>query len=206
MNQFARTHRFARIAALLAAAAVVVPPTAAANESTHETTSKTDAYSTSSPTNHARGTWTLGPKAYKSLKLGMPKRKALKTGLLRDPEKIGACTWYYLQPSEGAPNPGSGVVIHPRRGVVSIPGTQKMHTPQGIRMGSVGDHAGSRARAIKRRYDRYAVDTTPFPIYTAPTPGNRKAHYVFAMGNDHRVKDMALTLNKNGCGLSNWPY
>lgn len=147
---------------------------------------------------------TLGPDGYKSLQLGMTEEEAVDTGLLTEPQEIGACTWFYLDPSEGAQNPGAGVVVSPTRGVVSIPGTESTQTPEGITMGAVGTETGSTTGQIEDGYDRYAVDKTgPVPLYTAPTPGNSEAHYLFAIGDDDRVKDMALTADDDGeCGLN----
>lgn len=147
---------------------------------------------------------TLGPNGYQTLKLGMSKKEAVATGLITDPEKVGDCTWYYLKPSEGAPNPGNGVVISPTRGVVNILGTDKMHTPEGITMGSVDDDEGSTADEIENSYLKYTVDKTgPVTTYTAPAPGNKEAHYLFALGDGDKVKDMALaTDDDGGCGLS----
>lgn len=147
---------------------------------------------------------TLGPEGYEGLDLGMTEDEALATGLITEPEQIGECTWYYLDPSAGEQNPGSGVVISPTEGVVSIPGTQRMQTPEGITMGSVDNDRGSTTEQIENAYDRYTVDKTgPVPIYTAPTPGNDDAHYIFAIGEDDRVKDMGLTADDDGeCGLN----
>ncbi|UYM04625.1 hypothetical protein [Solicola gregarius] len=189
-----RTTRLVRIAATCLAASVIVPPAVAAAQ-------------TEQPDHRARDKSTIGPKAYKSLHLGMSKKKAVKTGLLRDPEKIGKCTWYYLKASQGAMNPGNGVIVSPKHGLVNLPGTDTMHTPEGIRMGSINDHLGSLAKRIRHAYKRYAYDEISGPpTYIVPTPGNRKAHYSFVIGGDHRVKDLALTLDKNGCGLGGWPY
>ncbi|HVX43391.1 MAG TPA: DUF4232 domain-containing protein [Mycobacteriales bacterium] len=142
---------------------------------------------------------TVGPYGYKGLQLGMSKQEAEQTGLITDPEKIGACTWYYLKPSEGKPNPGDGVVISPTRGVVNIPGTDVTHTPEGISMGSISDHAGSTDAQIAAVYPQRTVDPDqPFTVYDAPAPGNASAHYVLAMGDDHRVKDMSLASNDGG--------
>lgn len=147
---------------------------------------------------------TLGPDGYKSLQLGMSEEEAVDTGLLTDGEKVGACTWFYLDPSEGAQNPGAGVVVSPTHGVVSIPGTESTQTPEDITMGSVGTETGSTTEQIEDSYDRYTVDKTGLlPLYTAPTPGNSEAHYLFAIGDDDRVKDMALTADDDGeCGLN----
>ena len=217
MTSTARSANLIRVAAVVAAASFMVPPAAADDSATNDraadsrslpgrTAGSSPALGSAPSITVERDKWTLGPKRYKGLRLGMPKKKALKTGLLVNPQKIGKCTWYYLDASEGAMNVGNGVVISPKRGVVSIPGTEKMHTPQGIRMGSVGSPTGSFAKKIRRVYKRYAVDKRIFPMYAAPAPGNKAAHYGFAMGDDHRVKDMSLALNKDGCGLSSWPY
>lgn len=146
---------------------------------------------------------TLGPDGYKTLELGMSEQEAVDTGLLADGEEIGACTWYYLDPAEGEQNPGAGVVISPTHGVVSIPGTQSNQTPEGITMGSVSNDEGSTTEQIEEGYDRYTVDKTgPVPLYTAPAPGNSEAHYRYAIGDDDRVKDMALAADDDGeCGL-----
>lgn len=179
------------IAALCTGATVLLAPT-------------TSATAVGDPTHDlATGHATVGPKAYKTLRLGMSKRRAVATGLITDPQRIGRCTWYYLERSEGRQNPGDGVVVSPTRGVVNIPGTQRTHTPEGIRMGSVDNHRGSLVRRIEHEYPDYSVDKSgPTPIYTAPTPRNRSAHYTFAIGEDHRVKDFTLTRNRDGgCGL-----
>lgn len=147
---------------------------------------------------------TLGPNGYKSLELGMSEDEAIATGLLADRQEIGECTWFYLDPAEGEQNPGAGVVVSPTHGVVSIPGTQSIQTPEGITMGSVHNDAGSTTEQIEDGYDKYTVDKTgPVPLYTAPAPGNPEAHYLFAIGDDDRAKDMALTTDDDGgCGLS----
>lgn len=147
---------------------------------------------------------TLGPDGYKSLELGMSEEEALDTDLITDRQQVGDCTWFSLKKSEGEQNPGSGVVVSPDRGVVSIPGTQSMKTPEGITMGSVKNDKGSTTEQIENAYDRYTVDKTgPVPLYTAPTPGNSEAHYLFAIGEDDKVKDMGLTADDDGgCGLN----
>ncbi|WP_167198641.1 hypothetical protein [Brevibacterium pigmentatum] len=147
---------------------------------------------------------TLGPDGYKSLELGQSEEEALATDLITDRQQIGDCTWYNLKKSEGEQNPGSGVVISPDRGVVNIPGTQSLNTPEGITMGSVNNDKGSTTEQIENAYDRYTVDKTgPVPIYTAPAPGNSKAHYIFAIGEDDKVKDLGLTSDDDGgCGLN----
>ncbi|WP_157235859.1 hypothetical protein [Brachybacterium sp. P6-10-X1] len=147
---------------------------------------------------------TLGPDGYSSLELGMSEEEAVDTGLLTDRQEIGACTWFYLDPAEGEQNPGAGVVVSPTHGVVSIPGTQSTRTPEGITMGSVAEATGSTTEQIENGYDRYTVDKTGLlPLYTAPAPGNSQAHYIFAIGDDDRVKDMALTADDDGgCGLN----
>lgn len=146
----------------------------------------------------------LGPEGYKSLELGMSEDDAVATGLLTDRQEIGDCTWFYLDPAEGEQNPGAGVAVSPTHGVVSIPGTASSGTPEGITMGSVDDHEGSTTEHIEAGYDRYTVDKTGLtPLYTAPTPGNSEAHYIFAIGEDDRAKDMALTADDDGeCGLN----
>lgn len=147
---------------------------------------------------------TLGPDGYESLDLGMSEDEAVATGLLTDRQEIGDCTWFYLDPAEGEQNPGAGVVISPTHGVVSIPGTQSGQTPEGITMGSVHNDEGSTTEQIEDSYDKYTVDKTgPTPIYTAPAPGNPDAHYIFAIGEDERAKDMGLTADDDGgCGLN----
>lgn len=147
---------------------------------------------------------TLGPDGYKSLELGMSEEEARATGLITDRQHVGGCTWFSLKKSEGEQNPGSGVVVSPDRGVVSIPGTQSLNTPEGITMGSVKNDKGSTTEQIENAYDRYTVDKTgPVPIYTAPAPGNSEAHYVFAIGEDDRAKDLGLTADDDGgCGLN----
>lgn len=147
---------------------------------------------------------TLGPDGYKSLRLGMTEEEALDTDLISDRQLIGDCTWFDIKRSEGEQNPGSGVVVSPTHGVVSIPGTQSMTTPEGITMGSVKNDKGSTTDQIENAYDRYTVDKTgPVPIYTAPAPGNSEAHYIFALGEDDRAKDMGLTADDDGgCGLN----
>lgn len=151
------------------------------------------------------GAATLGPDGYKELELGMSEDAAVATGLLTDRQEIGNCAWYYLDPDEGAQNPGAGVVVSPTRGVVNIPGTENSQTPEGITMGSVDDEEGSTTEQIEAGYDRYTVDKTgPTPLYTAPAPGNSQAHYIFAIGEDGRAKDMGLTADDDGgeCGLN----
>ncbi len=147
---------------------------------------------------------TLGPDGYKSLELGMSEEEALATGLITDRQQVGDCTWFSLKKSEGEQNPGSGVVVSPDRGVVSIPGTQSLNTPEGITMGSVNNDKGSTTEQIENAYDVYTVDKTgPVPIYTAPAPGNSEAHYIFAIGDDDRAKDLGLTADDDGgCGLN----
>lgn len=141
----------------------------------------------------------VGPFGYKGLSLGMTEQQAVRTGLITGREAIGSCTWYYLKSTEGQSNPGDGVVISPARGVVNIPGTDTTHTPEGISMGSIDDHAGSTAAQIAAAYpDRTTDPDQPITVYNAPTPGNADAHYVFAMGEDGRVKDLALTSNADG--------
>jgi|GEM_PF-5635933 len=147
---------------------------------------------------------TLGPDGYKSLELGMSEDEAIATGLLTDRQELGDCTWFYLDPAEGEQNPGAGVVVSPTHGVVSIPGTQSNQTPEGVTMGSVHNDEGSTTEQIEGSYDKYTVDKTgPTPIYTAPAPGNPDAHYIFAIGDDDRAKDMGLTADDDGgCGLN----
>lgn len=147
---------------------------------------------------------TLGPDGYESLELGMSEDDAIATGMLTDRQEIGECTWFYLDPAEGEQNPGAGVVISPTHGVVSIPGTESNQTPEGITMGSVNNDEGSTTEQIEDSYDKYTVDKTgPTPIYTAPTPGNSDAHYIFAIGEDDRAKDTGLTADDDGgCGLN----
>ena len=147
---------------------------------------------------------TLGPDGYKSLELGMSEDDAIATGMLTDRQEIGECTWFYLDPAEGEQNPGAGVVISPTHGVVSIPGTQSTQTPEGITMGSVNNDEGSTTEQIEDGYDKYFFnDTATTEIYTAPAPGNLEAHYIFAIGEDDRVKDMGLTADDDGgCGLN----
>lgn len=147
---------------------------------------------------------TLGPDGYKSLELGMSEEEALATGLITDRQQVGDCTWFSLKKSEGEQNPGSGVVVSPDRGVVSIPGTQRLKTPEGLTMGSVKNDRGSTTEQIENAYDLYTVDKTgPVPIYTAPVPENSEAHYVFAIGADDRAKDLGLTADDDGgCGLN----
>lgn len=147
---------------------------------------------------------TLGPDGYKTLRLGMSEKKAVATGLIHDRQDVGECTWYRLKPSEGKQNPGSGVVVSPTEGVVSLPGTEDTHTPEGITMGSIDNDQGSTTGKIEKSYDKYTVDKTgPVPLYTAPAPGNASAHYFFAIGEDDLVKDLGLTSdNDGGCGLN----
>src|SRR5699024_11639482 len=92
---------------------------------------------------------TLVPDGYKSLELGMSEEEALATGLITDRQQVGDCTWFSLKKSEGEQNPGSGVVVSPDRGVVSIPGTQSLNTPEGITIGSVNNDKGSTTEQIE---------------------------------------------------------
>ena len=146
----------------------------------------------------------LGPAGYKALKLGMSENQAVATGLIGGRQMIGRCAWYDLVPGEGPQNPGNGVVISPGRGVVSIPGTERSHTPEGIVMGSVNNSRGSTFDEVKRAYPNLAHQPgDPDFIFQTPVAANPGVHYGFAMGSDDKVKDMNLTSNDDGgCGLS----
>lgn len=146
----------------------------------------------------------LGPAGYKALKLGLNENDAVATGLIGGKQAIGQCDWYYLAPGEGPQNPGNGVVISPSRGVVSIPGTERSRTPEGIVMGSVNNSAGSTLDEVKRAYPNLAHQPgDPDFIFRTPIAANPDAYYRFAMGGDTKVKDISLTSNDDGgCGLS----
>lgn len=143
----------------------------------------------------------LGPDGYKTLRLGMSAREARQTGLIQDGGVIEPCVWYRFKPSEGEQNPGNGVVVSPTRGVVSIPGTTRARTPEGITMGMLGNGKGSTRGQMKDAYP----DLKRLPegyLYRTPVPGNPDATYTFAVSMWGRVVDIMLTSNADGGCLS----
>ncbi|GAB3482815.1 hypothetical protein [Amycolatopsis cihanbeyliensis] len=136
----------------------------------------------------------LGPRGYKSLHLGQPEPAARATGLLVDKQAGEECHYYYLRPSEGQTNVGSGVFVDPGRGVMMIGGTVKSHTPKGVTL-------GSRFGEVRAAYP----DMRRLPpltwVYTAAVPGNEDARYRFAFDEAGRVADFALEAAEMGaCG------
>lgn len=135
----------------------------------------------------------LGPAGYKALHIGMSEAQAKRTGLLVD-RQPGACTAYYLRPSEGKPNPGGGVFIGKGRGIVAISGTDKIHTPEGIGMGS------SRGQVASAYPKLRPTPTPPDYVYTTSVPGHSPHKYRFAIV-DGSVTDFGLeAANLGSCG------
>lgn len=137
---------------------------------------------------------TLGPYGYQTLTLGMDENDAMATGLITHEWTRGQCHFYNLVPSAGNQDPADNVVIFsPSRSLVSIPGTDAMHTPQGVRMYS------SDFTEIKRVYpDLHHPQGQPDFIYDAAVPSNPAAHYRFVIDTDNSIKDIALASNDGG--------
>lgn len=127
----------------------------------------------------------VGPTGYKELRLSMPEISAKSTGLLTDRQENGKCTYYYLRPSEGKPNPGGGVFVSETKGVVMIAGTNKTHTPEGIGFGTP-------FHEVKAAYPELAQSGPMDWIFEAPVPGNANAGYRFAFDEAGKVSDFAL--------------
>lgn len=136
---------------------------------------------------------TLGPYGYQTLTLGMDENDAVATGLITHEWTHGQCHFYNLV-SSGNQDPADNVVVFsPTQGLVSIPGTDAMHTPQGIRM------YGSDFTEAKRAYpDLHHPQGQPHFIYDATVPSNPSAHYRFVIDTDNSIKDIALAGNDDG--------
>ncbi|MFE7117104.1 hypothetical protein ACFU99_17005 [Streptomyces sp. NPDC057654] len=132
----------------------------------------------------------LGPDGYKSLHLGQSERAAEQTGLLVDKKGGGGCSVYHLRPSEGKPNPGGGVFIESRKGVAMITGTDRIHTPEGVTMGTSLDR-------VKAAYPRLKkIDDW---IFETPVPGARHGQrYRIAFDDQDQVSDFALEAADRG--------
>lgn len=137
----------------------------------------------------------LGPDGYKTLRLGQSQADAEATGLLVDKEPGQTCVFYRLRPEEGQQHPGSGVFVDPAKGVVMIGGTDRSHTPEGIKLRSAKDQ-------VKAAYP----DLSPAPpgdfVFTAAAVGSETgAKYRFAFKPNERVNDFGLeNADLGGCG------
>lgn len=137
---------------------------------------------------------TLGPHGYKGLQIGQTTSEAEATGLLVDKQVNGGCTRYYLNPSEGKQNPGSGVWVDQKAGVVLIGGTDRAHTPEGITMGSTLDQVRKAYPALK------PVPPQDF-VYDTAVPGHPELRYRFAVDEHQRVSDYDVNTGDIGaCG------
>ncbi|TCP54184.1 hypothetical protein EV191_103227 [Tamaricihabitans halophyticus] len=136
----------------------------------------------------------VGPSGYKDLTLNMPEEQAMATGLLTDRQVADDCRFYYLQPSEGKPNPGGGVFVSAKEGVVMIGGTDQIQTSEGVGFGDSIDE-------VRAAYPDLTSIGDPEWIYTAAAPGNPNAHYRFAFSDAGFVTDYGLNANEmGGCG------
>ncbi|KOG66330.1 hypothetical protein [Streptomyces varsoviensis] len=132
----------------------------------------------------------LGTNGYKSLHLGQSEQAAERTGLLVDKKGGGGCAVYRLRPAEGKPNPGGGVFIESRKGVAMITGTDRIHTPEGVTMGTALDR-------VKAAYPRLKkIDDW---IYETPAPGGKHGErYRVAFDERNTVSDFALEAADRG--------
>jgi len=133
---------------------------------------------------------TIGPDGYKGLHLGQTAAEAEATGLLVD-RQPGECTRYYLNPSEGTQNPGGGVWIDQRVGLVFVSGTERTHTPEGITMGSTLDQ-------VREAYPQLRPVPPTDYVYTADVPGHPGANYRFAVDEQQRVRDYGVNADDMG--------
>lgn len=126
---------------------------------------------------------TISPDGYKGLHFGQTAAQGEATGLLTSKQVNGACTRYYLKPSEGRENVGGGVWFDRDRGLVLLSGTERTHTPEGITMGSTLDQ-------VRQAYP--GVRPLPPPedyVYTVEIPGHPGLQYRFAVDEQQRVRD-----------------
>ncbi len=138
----------------------------------------------------APGGGVLGPTGYKTLHLGQSEHAAEQTGLLVDKKAGGGCAVYHLRPAEGKPNPGGGVFIESRKGVAMITGTNRIHTPEGVTMGTGLDR-------VKAAYPRLKkIDDWIFE--TAVPGGKHGERYRFAFDERNTVSDFALEAADRG--------
>lgn len=135
----------------------------------------------------------LGPDGYKGLRLGQSQQEAEQTGLLVDKQHSPGCDFYYLAPSEGKPNPGSGVFIEPTKGVVVIGGTDKIKTPEGVTIGTT-------LNQVKAAYPD--LEQVGDYLYETPVPGGSSGErYRIAVNEEQQVSDFALQAADRGtCG------
>ncbi|GAA4885285.1 hypothetical protein [Saccharopolyspora cebuensis] len=127
----------------------------------------------------------LGPEGYRTLQLGQSEQQAVATGLLVDRQQPGDCVFYRLRSEEGQANPGSGVFIDPRLGVVMIGGTDRIRTPGGIGYGST-------LAEVRATYPDLEPEGPTGFVHEADVPGHHANEYRFAFGPDDRVTDFGL--------------
>jgi hypothetical protein len=138
---------------------------------------------------------TLGPKGYGSLKLGQTVKQARATGAIvrKKAVKEGRCTGWDLKKYRTAKDEAN-VYISSRLGVAAIFAGKGVKTPQGIRIGSTFKQVKAAYPDLKKEADG---------LFTAKTPGNKKAHYSISFNTDtNKVAAIGLLLNKQDCNLA----
>ena len=135
---------------------------------------------------------TVGPTGYKGLHMGQSAADGEATGLLVDKQPDGACTRYYLAPSEGGQDRAGGVWFDRNQGLVLLSGTDRTHTPEGITVDSTLDQ-------VRHAYpDLVQLPPPEDHVYTTEVPGHPNLHYRFAISNVQTVNDYGINASSLG--------
>ncbi|MEV6350627.1 hypothetical protein [Actinoplanes sp. NPDC051851] len=171
-----------------AAPTVSLPATATTQTTTEPPATTTEPTAVTTATTST--SLVFGPVGWNGLNIGMTVAQAKATGQIKNYKATEGCAQSQLKGATG----DDGTVIHsPTLGIIAIQAYGKMHTPEGIAIGST-------VKQVKAAYPNLDDDIlAEFGRAFATVSGSGDAHYRFEFNSSNKIENLWLEHESQNC-------